>query len=77
MPTPDRSPQQIVEEQEPCATATNGSGIRCRCPYPCANWFLRAASYKAEDPAWPRPCNGDNHGECPKHPEVNIPAQGS
>lgn len=55
MPGPDRTPQQITDEQEACTTTPNGTGIRCTCRDLCANWWLRAAGFKAEDPHWPRP----------------------
>ena len=41
--------RRIISEHRPCVTAKNGTGSRCTCDYDCANYWLRAAGYKAEE----------------------------
>lgn len=45
-PQPDVSGQYDlvllgVADRRPCTTAPDGTGIRCRCRYPCVNFYLR------------------------------------
>jgi len=54
--------QEIVDRDRPCTTRRNGSGARCTCRVPCANWSLRARGFKQEDPDWDRPKTGDSDG---------------
>jgi hypothetical protein len=47
----DPEAQQIINERRACVTAKNGTGSRCTCNYDCANYWLRAYGFKAEDHA--------------------------
>lgn len=38
--------RQIVRLYPPCATARNGTGVRCSCVFGCANYHLRAHGFK-------------------------------
>ena len=47
----DPEAQKIIRETAVCVTAPNGTGSRCTCDYDCANYWLRARGFKAEDHA--------------------------
>lgn len=40
--------KQIIGENPACATAPNGTGVRCTCDFACANYYLRARGYKQD-----------------------------
>lgn len=49
---PDEA-REIIRTSKECETKPNGTGLRCTCRFPCANYFLRARGFKGNDDGTP------------------------